>query len=59
MIVGFAEDDRAHRVIGIDGSGTPDKLVKQVREIVDNTAELVELGRTIRDDEIIIIPDYA
>ncbi len=25
MIVGFAEDDRAHRVIGIDGSGTPDK----------------------------------
>ena len=59
MIVGFAEDDRAHRVIGIDGSGTPDKLVKQVREIVDNTADLVELGRTIRDDEIIIIPDYA
>ena len=59
MIVGFAEDDRAHRVIGIDGSGTPDKLAKQVREIVDNTADLVELGRTIRDDEIIIIPDYA
>ena len=39
--------------------GTPDKLVKQVREIVDNTADLVELGRTVRDDEIIIIPDYA
>ena len=26
MIVGFAADDRAHRVIGIDGSGTPQQL---------------------------------
>ena len=59
MIVGFAADDRADRVIGIDGSGTPEKLKKQVREIVDNTAKLVELGRIVRDDEIIINPDYA
>ena len=59
MIVGFAEDNRADRVIGIDGSGTPEKLKKQVKEIVDNTAKLVELGRTVRDDEIIINPDYA
>ena len=59
MIVGFADDERAHRVIGIDGSGTPDKVAKQVREIVDNTADLVELGRIIRDNEIVIIPDYA
>ena len=59
MIVGFATDDRADRVIGIDGSGTPEKLKKQVREIVDNTAKLVELGRIVRDDEIIINPDYA
>ena len=46
-------------LIGIDGSGTPEKLKKQVREIVDNTAKLVELGRIVRDDEIIINPDYA
>ncbi len=59
MIVGFAADDRADRVIGIDGSGTPDQLRDQVRGIVDNTAELVELGRAVRDDEIIINPDYA
>jgi 1-aminocyclopropane-1-carboxylate deaminase len=59
MIVGFAADGRAHRVIGIDGSGTVDQLQKQVRGIVDNTAELVELGRKVRDDEIIINPDYA
>ena len=59
MIVGFAADDRAHRVIGIDGSGTPQQLRAQVREIVDNTAELVELGRVVRDDEIVILEDYA
>ncbi len=59
MIVGFAADDRANKVIGIDGSGTPDQLREQMRGIVDNTASLVELGRKVRDDEIVIIPDYA
>jgi 1-aminocyclopropane-1-carboxylate deaminase len=59
MIVGFAADDRADRVIGIDGSGTPEQTWQQVREIVTNTAELVDLGRAVRDDEIVINPDYA
>ena len=59
MIVGFAVDNRADRVIGIDASGTLAQTRAQVRQIVDNTAELVELGRTVRDDEIVINPDYA
>lgn len=59
MIVGFAADNRADRVIGIDGSGTPDQLRAQMRGIVDQTADLVELGRAVRDEEIIINPDYA
>ncbi len=59
MIVGFAADDRADRVIGIDASGTVEQTRAQVRQIVDGTAELVELGRPIRDDEIVINPDYA
>ncbi len=59
MIVGFAADDRADRVIGIDGSGTPDQTWAQVRDIVTNTAKLVELGRDVRDDEIVINRDYA
>ncbi len=59
MIVGFAADDRAHRVIGIDASATLEQTRGQVRRIVDNTAELVELERKVRDDEIVIIPDYA
>lgn len=59
MIVGFAEQDRAHRVIGIDASGTPEQTRAQVRQIVDNAAELVGLGRRVREDEIVINPDYA
>ena len=59
MIVGFAEDNRADRVIGIDASGTYEQTRAQVKQIVNNTAELVELGRKVRDDEIIINPDYA
>ncbi len=59
MIVGFAVDDRARRVIGIDASGTIEKTRAQVRQIVDNTADLVELGRAVHDDEIVINPDYA
>ena len=59
MIVGFAAQDRAHTVIGIDASGTLEQTRDQVRMIVDNTAELVGLGRPIREDEIVINPDYA
>ncbi len=59
MIVGFAADDRASRVIGIDASGTIEQTRAQVWQIVDNTAELVELGRRVGDDEIVINPDYA
>lgn len=59
MIIGFAAQDRADRVIGIDASATPDRTRAQVRQIVDNTAELLGLGRSVRDDEIVINPDYA
>ena len=59
MIVGFAAQNRAGQVIGIDASGTLEQTRTQVRQIVDDTAKLVELGRAIREDEIIINPDYA
>ena len=59
MIVGFAAQDRAGGVIGIDASGTIGQTRAQVRSIVDKTAELVGLGRRVRDDEIVINPDYA
>lgn len=59
MIVGFAAQDRAETVIGIDASGTPEQTRAQVRQIVDGTANLVGLGRAVREDEIVINPDYA
>lgn len=59
MIVGFADQGRADRVIGIDASGTVEQTRSQVRQIVDNAAELVELGRKVTDEEIVINPDYA
>ena len=59
MIVGFAAQNRAEHVIGIDASGTLEQTRSQVRQIVDNTATLVGLPRKIRDEEIVINPDYA
>ena len=59
MIVGFAADGRADRVIGIDASATPEQTRSQVRQIVDVTADQVQLGRTVRDKEIVILEDYA
>ncbi len=59
MLVGFAADGRADRVIGIDASATPDQTRAQVMEIARNTAGLVELGREIGDQDLVLIEDYA
>jgi 1-aminocyclopropane-1-carboxylate deaminase len=59
MLVGFAKDGRANKVIGIDASGTLDQTRAQVMEIARNTAGLVELGRDITDDDLVLIEDYA
>ena len=59
MIVGFKADDRAHRVIGIDASGTLQQTRQQVTQITRDTAALIELGKEITDDDIHINPDYA
>ncbi|MDX1507796.1 MAG: 1-aminocyclopropane-1-carboxylate deaminase [Woeseiaceae bacterium] len=59
MIVGFKADDRADRVIGIDASGTLEQTRAQVVQIARNTAELIELGKEISDDDVVINPDYA
>jgi 1-aminocyclopropane-1-carboxylate deaminase len=58
MIAGFAGQERARRVIGIDGSAKPDETHAQVARIARNTAELIELGRDLRDDEIVLDDRY-
>lgn len=59
MVVGFAADGRARNVIGIDGSFTPEQTKAQVLSIAQNTADLVELGRDITADDVVLIEDYA
>ena len=59
MTVGFAKDGRARRVIGIDASFTPKQTKAQVLDIARNTASLVELGREIEDDDVVLVEDYA
>src|SRR6202048_840819 len=59
MLVGFAKDGRARKVIGIDASFTPMQTRAQVLAIARNTAELVELGREIVEDDIVLVEDYA
>ncbi|MEJ2089207.1 MAG: 1-aminocyclopropane-1-carboxylate deaminase [Gammaproteobacteria bacterium] len=59
MVVGFAADGRARRVIGIDASATPAQTRAQVLEIARNTAALVALGREVEADEVVLLEDYA
>ncbi len=59
MLVGFAADGRARRVIGIDASFTPAQTKAQVLSIAQNTADLVELGQAIAEEDVVLIEDYA
>jgi len=63
MIAGFAalEDLTGvkRRVVGIDASATLEKTRDQVTRIARNTAELIELGRELRDDEIQVLEGWA
>ena len=64
MIAGFADleasfGDRPRRVIGIDASAKIDETREQVERIARNTAELIGLGRELRDDEITVLEGWA
>ena len=59
MIAGFAGQDRPRRVIGIDASATLDKTRDQVARIARHTADLIGLGRDLRDDEIVVLEGWA
>jgi 1-aminocyclopropane-1-carboxylate deaminase len=54
MIAGFAAQEAERRVLGIDGSAKPEETRDQIARIARNTAELIELGRELRDDEIVL-----
>src|SRR6185437_5840451 len=47
------------RVIGIDGSARLEETRAQVARIARNTAELIGLGRDLREDEITVLDGWA
>jgi 1-aminocyclopropane-1-carboxylate deaminase len=59
MIAGFAGQHRSRRVIGIDASARLEETRAQVAKIARATAELIELGRELREDEITVLAGWA
>jgi 1-aminocyclopropane-1-carboxylate deaminase len=59
MIAGFAGQDRPRRVLGIDASAKLAETRAQVAKIACGTAELIGLGRDLRDDEITVLEGWA
>ena len=59
MIAGFAGQDRPRRVLGIDASATLSQTRAQVERIARQTAQLIGLGRELRDDEITVLAGWA
>ncbi|HEV3377065.1 MAG TPA: 1-aminocyclopropane-1-carboxylate deaminase [Thermoleophilaceae bacterium] len=58
MVAGFAAQGSERRVIGIDGSAKPAETRDQVARIARATAALIEVGRELRDDEIVLDERY-
>ena len=58
MIAGFAGQARPRRVIGIDASAKPKETHEQVARIARRTAELLDVRRELRDEEIILDDRY-
>jgi 1-aminocyclopropane-1-carboxylate deaminase len=59
MIAGFAGQDRPRRVLGIDASAKLAETRAQVEKIARTTAELIGLGRDLRDEEITVLEGWA
>ncbi|BDB24252.1 1-aminocyclopropane-1-carboxylate deaminase [Cupriavidus sp. TA19] len=59
MVVGFAADGRADRVIGIDASAKPAQTRAQILRIARHTAGLVELERDIVDADVVLDERYG
>jgi 1-aminocyclopropane-1-carboxylate deaminase len=58
MTAGFAAQERPRRVIGIDASAKPEETLGQVSRIARQTPELIEIGRDLRSDEVILDARY-
>ncbi|EIC82443.1 1-aminocyclopropane-1-carboxylate deaminase [Serratia sp. M24T3] len=59
MVVGFAADGRSRNVIGIDASAKAAQTKAQILRIAQNTANLVELGREITEEDVVLDTRYG
>jgi 1-aminocyclopropane-1-carboxylate deaminase len=59
MVVGFKQDGRSSRVIGIDVTARPADTRAMVRTIAERTADLVGLPLAITDADITFNEEYA
>ena len=58
MIAGFALQGTERKVLGIDGSATVEQTWNQIARIARQTAEVIGLGRELRDDEIVLLDEW-
>jgi 1-aminocyclopropane-1-carboxylate deaminase len=58
MIAGFAAQNVARSVLGIDGSATVEQTWEQIARIARSTADAIGLGRPLRDDEIVLLDEW-
>lgn len=59
MVVGFADQARPRQVVGIDASAKPEATHAQIVDIARRTAELVELGRSITAQDVILRTEWS
>lgn len=55
MVAGLAHANRSRDVLGIDASATVEKTREQILRVARATAERVELGRELDDDEVVLL----
>ena len=58
MIAGFDAHGHPRTVLGIDGSATVPQTWDQIARIARRTAEAIELGRELGDDEIVLLDEW-
>ncbi|MGH3136734.1 MAG: 1-aminocyclopropane-1-carboxylate deaminase [Gaiellaceae bacterium] len=58
MIAGFAAQEDARAVLGIDGSATVEQTWAQIARIARSTAEAIGLDRPLGDDEIVLLDEW-
>ncbi|HEX5450499.1 MAG TPA: 1-aminocyclopropane-1-carboxylate deaminase [Gaiellaceae bacterium] len=58
MIAGFAGQTSERRILGIDGSATVQQTWEQIARIARRTAGSIDLGRDLRDDDIVLLDEW-